>query len=260
LYLPHFAVHTPIQAKKKLIEHYKSRLKPGMRHTNAAYAAMIDSMDQTVGRIRETLDELKIADRTIIIFTSDNGGRIPTTSNVPLRAGKGSCYEGGVRVPLIVAWPGITGAGSTCDTPVITMDLYPTILEMLGQSLAADATCDGVSLVPLLRQTGSLADRALYWHYPHYQHYQLEGTTPYGAIRRGDYKLIEFYDDFRVELYNVRDDVGERNNLAAAEPDRVNSLRKELHEWRDAVDAQMPARNPNHDPTKPEDTRNLARP
>jgi arylsulfatase A-like enzyme len=260
LYLPHFAVHTPIQAKKKLIEHHQSRLKPGMRHTNAAYAAMIDSMDQTVGRIRETLGELGIADRTIIIFTSDNGGRIPTTSNAPLRAGKGSCYEGGVRVPLIIAWPGIAAAGSTCDAPVITMDLYPTILEMLGQSLAADAICDGVSLVPQLRQTGSLADRALYWHYPHYQHYQMEGTTPYGAIRRGDYKLIEFYDDLRVELYNLRDDVGERNNLAAAEPERVKSLRNQLHEWRDAVDAQMPARNPNYDPTKPEDTRNLRRP
>jgi arylsulfatase A-like enzyme len=260
LYLPHFAVHTPIQAKKKLIEHNKSRLKPGLRHTNAPYAAMIDSMDQTVGRIRETLAELGIADRTIIIFTSDNGGRIPTTSNVPLRAGKGSCYEGGVRVPLIVAWPGNAAAGSTCDTPVISMDLLPTIMEMLGRPLAADAICDGISLVPLLKQTGSLADRALYWHYPHYQHYQLEGTTPYGAIRRGHHKLIEFYDDFRVELYNVHDDIGERNNLAAAKPERVNSLRKELHEWRDAVDAQMPAPNPGHDPTKPEDTRNLQRP
>jgi arylsulfatase A-like enzyme len=260
LYLPHFAVHTPIQAKKKLIEHHKSRLKPLMRHTNAPYAAMIDSMDQTVGRIRETLAELGIADRTIIIFTSDNGGRIPTTSNVPLRAGKGSCYEGGVRVPLIVAWPGNAAAGSTCDTPVITMDLFPTILEMLGRPLAADAICDGVSLVPLLKQTGSLADRALYWHYPHYQHYQLEGTTPYGAIRRGHHKLIEFYDDFRVELYNVHEDIGERNNLAAAQPELVSSLRKELHEWRDAVDAQMPVPNPNHDPTKPEDTRNLQRP
>ena len=257
LYLPHFAVHTPIEAKKELIDRHRSRRKPGMRHNNAAYAGMIDSMDQTVGRIRETLAEMGIADRTIIIFTSDNGGRIPTTSNVPLRAGKGSCYEGGVRVPLIVFWPGATPPGSACDTPVITMDLFPTILEMLGRTLDADAICDGVSLVTLLRQTGTLAERSLFWHYPHYQHYQMEGTTPYGAIRRGEYKLIEFYDDFRVELYNVYDDVGEQNNLAASEPGRVKSLREELHAWRNAVDAQMPAPNPNHDPTKPEDTRNL---
>jgi arylsulfatase A-like enzyme len=257
LYLPHFAVHTPIQAKKELIEHHKSRLKPGMRHTNSAYAAMIDSMDQTVGRIRETLAELGIADRTIILFTSDNGGRIPTTSNLGLRAGKGSCYEGGVRVPLIVSWPGTTTPGSTCDTAVITMDLYPTILEMIGRPLDADAICDGVSLAPLLRQSATLADRALFWHYPHYQHYQMQGTTPYGAIRRGEYKLLEFYDDFRVELYNLHDDISEQNNLAASEPERVKSLREELHAWRNTIDAQMPAPNPNHDPTKPEDTRNL---
>jgi arylsulfatase A-like enzyme len=254
LYLPHFAVHLPVQAKKDLIAKYQKQVQPGMRHVNAAYAAMIDSMDQTVGRLRETLDELKIADRTIIIFTSDNGGRIPTTSNAPLRAGKGSCYEGGVRVPLVVYWPNVTRPGSTSDARVITVDLFPTILEMLGRRAAPDATCDGVSLVPLLRQSGKLAERALFWHYPHYQHYQLEGTTPYGAIRRGDWKLIEFYDDLRVELYNEHEDVGERNNLAAAEPERVSALRKELHDWRAAVGAQMPTSNPNYDPTKPEHT------
>jgi arylsulfatase A len=130
---------------------------------------------------------------------------------------------------------------------------------MLGRPLDADAICDGVGLVPLLRQTGTLAERALFWHYPHYQHYQMQGTTPYGAIRRGEYKLIEFYDDFRVELYNLHDDIGEQNNLAASEPERVKSLREELQAWRNTVDAQMPAPNPNHDPTKPEDTRNLQR-
>jgi hypothetical protein len=125
---------------------------------------------------------------------------------------------------------------------------------MLGQRTPADAIGDGVSLVPLLRQSGEFSERAIFWHYPHYQHYQLEGTTPYGAIRRGDWKLIEFYDDFRVELYNTRDDIGERNNLAAAEPERVTALRKELHGWRAAVGAQMPTANPNYDPTKPEHT------
>lgn len=254
LYLPQFAVHTPIQGKKPLVDRYQARVRDGMRHTNAAYAAMIDSMDQTVGRIRETLDELQIADDTIIIFTSDNGGRIPTSSNAPLRAGKGSCYEGGVRVPLIVFWPGQTPKGATCDVPVITMDLYPTIMEVLGHSLGAEAAVDGVSLVPLLRRSGELAERALFWHYPHYQHYQLEGTTPYGAIRRGDYKLIEFYDDQRVELYNLRDDVHERNNVADGESERVTSMQNELHGWLSAVDAQMPTPNPNYDPSQPEHT------
>jgi arylsulfatase A-like enzyme len=254
LYLPHFAVHLPIQAKKKLIERYQAKVRDGMRHTNAAYAAMIHSMDETIGQIRDTLEELGIAERTIVIFTSDNGGRVPTTSNAPLRAGKGSCYEGGVRVPLIVHWPGVTAAGSESSVPVITMDLYPTILEMLGLSSGKDPSLDGASLVPLLRQSGGLPERPLFWHYPHYQHYQQEGTTPYGAIRRGDWRLIEFYDDHRVELYNLREDVGERNNLAESSPERARSLRGDLHAWLRAVDAQMPTPNPNYDPTKPEHT------
>jgi arylsulfatase A-like enzyme len=252
LYLPHFAVHTPIQAKKKLIARYEQRAETGMRHTNAAYAAMIHSMDQTVGRIRRTLDELRLADRTIIIFTSDNGGRIPTTSNAPLRAGKGSCYQGGVRVPLIVCWPSATKAASQCDTPVITMDLFPTVLQMAGIEQKNLAAIDGVSLVPLLRQSGPIADRPLFWHYPHYQHYQQGGTTPYGAVRRGDHRLVEFYDDRPVELYNVRQDIGEQNNIAHSSPDLVDSLRAELHAWLREVGAQMPAPNPHYDPKKPE--------
>jgi arylsulfatase A-like enzyme len=252
LYLPHFAVHTPIQARPELVAKHKGRGREGNRHVNAAYAAMIDSLDQTVGRIRETLAELKVSDRTIIIFTSDNGGRVPTTSNAPLRVGKGSCYEGGVRVPLIVHWPNVTAANSTCDVPVITMDLFPTILEAVN--LSTRPAVDGLSLVPLLRRTGSLPDRPLFWHYPHYQHYQQGGTTPYGAIRRGDHKLIEFYDDMRVELYNLRDDPGEQRDIAASEPGLANRLREQLHRWRGEVQAQMPTRNPTYDPTKPEHT------
>jgi arylsulfatase A-like enzyme len=254
LYLPHFAVHTPIQAKQPLIERYESRLreKEQRRHTNAAYAAMIDSLDQSVGAIRESLNDLNIADRTVVIFTSDNGGRVPTTSNAPLRVGKGSCYEGGVRVPLIVHWPGVTAAGSTCEVPVITMDLYPSLLEITGRNRGLAAECDGLSLVPLLRRTGSLPDRPLFWHYPHYQHYQQGGTTPYGAVRRSDSKLIEFYADNRVELYNLRDDLGEQNNLAETHPDRVDELRNELHAWLREVGAQMPTPNPNYDPKRPE--------
>jgi arylsulfatase A len=254
LYLPHFAVHTPIQAKKDLIAKHQRRLQKlgNTSHTNAAYAAMIDSLDKSVGRIRDTLDGLRIADNTIVIFTSDNGGRVPTTSNAPLRVGKGSCYEGGVRVPLIVYWPGVTQPGSESDVPVITMDLFPTILEMTGQNLDPNVACDGVSLLPLLRQDGSIAERSLYWHYPHYQHYQQGGTTPYGAIRRGDDRLVEFYDDRGVELYNLKDDIGEQHDLAGQKPELVKELRDELHAWRKSVDAQMPTPNPSYDPTKPE--------
>jgi arylsulfatase A len=255
LYLPHFAVHTPVQAKQGLMDQYDRRLR-GMKektgHVNTSYAAMIESLDQSIGRIRKTLDEHGIADNTIVIFTSDNGGRVPTTSNAPLRVGKGSAYEGGVRVPLIVDWPGATKPGSESDVPTISMDLFPTILAITNQQRNPNAVCDGVSLVPLLRQDGKLPDRALYWHYPHYQHYQQGGATPYSAIRRGDHRLIEYLDDSRVELYNLRDDIGEQTNIADANSELVNKLRDDLHEWRESVDAQMPTPNPNYDPTKPE--------
>ena len=179
LYMPHFTVHLPLQAKKALIEKYQAKIKPGMAQNNAVYAAMIESLDDSVGRIRDELKKLEIDDRTIVIFTSDNGGRVPTTSNLPLRLGKGSCYEGGTRVPLIIDWPGVTKPGSVCDTPVITMDLYPTIAEIAGDSEAAKHAVDGVDLSPLLRQSGEIDRDELFWHYPHYQHYQLGGATPY---------------------------------------------------------------------------------
>ena len=256
LYLPHFAVHTPIQGRADLVAKYKAKLKAGLTHTNAAYAAMVESLDASVGRIRAKLEELKLDDRTIIIFTSDNGGRVPTTSNRPLRFGKASAYEGGVRVPLIVHWPGVTKPGSVSDTPVITMDLFPTLVDMAGLSVPdrprTAPGCDGVSLVPLLRGTGGLSRTELFWHYPHHQHYQLGGTMPYGAIRSGDFKLIEFFNDMRVELYNLRDDIGEQRDLAKAQPKRAEELRARLHAWRQEVGAQMPTPNPKHDPTKAE--------
>jgi len=252
LYLPHFTVHLPLQAKQALIAKYLAKIKPGMAQNNAVYAAMIESLDESVGRIREELKRLGIADRTIVIFASDNGGRVPTTSNLPLRLGKGSCYEGGTRVPLIVDWPGVTQPGSTCDTPVISMDLYPTIAAAAGAPEAVANAKDGVDLAPLLRQVGGIKRDELFWHYPHYQHYQLGGATPYSAIRKGDYKLIEFLDDMRVELYDLGADVGEKNNLAVTMPEKVDELRQRLHAWREEVGAQMPARNEKYDPSKPE--------
>jgi arylsulfatase A len=252
LYWAHFAVHTPIQGKPALVQKYRAKKRPGLKQNNAVYAAMLESLDDSVGRIRRLLDELKLADRTVVIFASDNGGRVPTTSNLPLRVGKGSCYEGGTRVPLIVHWPGVTQPGSVCETPVISMDLFPTILEIAGRKEAARQSVDGVNLVPLLRREGDWKRDTLFWHYPHYQHYQLGGTTPYGAIRAGDFKLIEFFDDLRVELYNLREDIGEQRNLAAQMPAKADELRARLHAWRKDVGAQMPSGNPDYDPSKPE--------
>lgn len=262
LYLPHFAVHTPIQGRADLVNKYRAKLKllPHRRHSNPHYAAMVESLDAAVGRVIAKLEELKLTDRTIVLFTSDNGGRITqqTTSNAPLRYGKASAYEGGVRVPLIVHWPGVTKPGSISDTPVITMDLFPTFIEMAGvtarpaPSQTGLAGRDGVSLIPLLRQSGALQRTELYWHYPHHQHYQLGGTMPYGAIRSGDFKLVEFFNDMHVELYNLRDDLGEQRDLAPTMPSKVDELRARLHVWRQEVGAQMPTPNPQYDPSKPE--------
>jgi arylsulfatase A len=252
LYLPHFAVHLPIQGRPDLVKKYQSIDRNGLRHQNAGYAAMVESVDQSIGRIRRALDELKLAERTILIVTSDNGGRVPTTSNAPLRVGKGSAYEGGVRVPLIVHWPGVTRAGSVSDIPVMTIDFYPTIAEMAGVPLDARHRPDGVSLAPVLRGTGQLGRDALYWHYPHHQHYQQGGAMPYSAVRAGDYRLIEFFDDNRVELYDLSRDVGETQDLSGQLPDKARELRERLEDWRKGVGAQLPTPNPNYDPTRPQ--------
>ncbi len=266
LYLPHFAVHTPIQGRADLVAKYQQKLKPGLRHNNPAYAAMVESLDSAVGRVLTKLDELKLAERTLVAFTADNGGLITrgVTTNAPLRLGKASAYEGGVRVPAIVRWPGVTKPGSSNNTPVITMDWLPTLLEAAGLGVPASAgrmppeggtpSTDGVSLVPLLRGTGTLPARDLFWHYPHHQHYQLGGAMPYGAIRRGDFKLVEHFNEMKVELYNLREDLSESRDLAAAQPQKVAELRDRLHAWRKEVGAQMPTPNPNYNPAKPEYT------
>jgi len=266
LYLPHFAVHTPIQGRADLVAKYQQKLKPGLRHKNPAYAAMVESLDSAVGRVLTKLDELKLAERTLVAFTADNGGLIArgVTTNAPLRLGKASAYEGGVRVPAIVRWPGVTKPGSVSDTPVITMDWFPTLLEAAGLGVPASAgrmppkggtpSTDGVSLVPLLRGTGTLPARDLFWHYPHHQHYQLGGAMPYGAIRRGDFKLVEHFNEMKVELYNLREDLSESRDLAAAQTEKVAELRDRLHAWRKEVGAQMPTPNPNYNPAKPEYT------
>ncbi len=252
LYLPHYAVHIPLEAKQALIEKYEQKQrKPEGRVNNPIYAAMVEHIDQSVGRLLKTLEELKLNERTVFIFFSDNGGLYqsasrsgpPVMTNAPLRDEKGTLYEGGIRVPLIVRWPGVIEAGSICGVPVSSIDVLPTLADLAGVK-PADSV-EGVSLVPLLKQTGEFSREALYWHYPHYHH-----STPAGAIRAGDYKLIEFFEDGRLELYNLGNDLGESKNLAEAEPEKAQALHQKLQAWRKSIHAKMPTPNPDYDPAK----------
>jgi len=252
LYLAHYAVHIPLKAKDELIAKYQS-LKPGERQTNAIYAAMIEGMDESVGRIVKKLAELRLAENTVIVFTSDNGGlsvregaNTPATSNHPLRAGKGYLHEGGIRVPLIVKWPGIVRGGSLSHVPVISMDLFPTILAIAGVQL--DHPVDGVDLIPLLKG-GEIQRDTLYWHYPHYANQTRVPGAPVGggpgaALRVGDWKLIQHFENGAHELYNLRDDIDEATNLADAMPEKVLELGMKLHDWQNSVKAQWPTYNP----------------
>jgi arylsulfatase A-like enzyme len=245
IYFPHYAVHTPLMAKPTVIEKYKGKEKTTAQ-TNAVYAGLIESVDDSVGRLLAKLDEWKLSENTVVIFTSDNGGLRPITSNVPLRAGKGSAYEGGVRVPLIVKWAGQIKPGTVCETPVISNDWLPTLLALAGVA-RPKGPIDGVNLEPLLKQSGTLTRNTLYWHYPHYHP---GGATPYSAIREGDWRLVEFFEDNHLELYNLKDDISETKDLAKEQPEKAAALLKKLQDWRMEVGAQLPTENPNFDPTK----------
>jgi len=253
LYLPHHAVHTPIQAKKRLIEKYKKK-EPTDAHNNPTYAAMIESVDQSVGRIMAKLDEPGLRDNTVVFFFSDNGGYANATSMVPLRGSKGMLYEGGIRVPMIVRWPGNVKPGGICDVPVIGIDFYPTMLEMAGARRPSGHILDGLSIVPLLRGKGTLNRKAIFWHFPAYLESYNEKqwpwrTTPASAVRQGDFKLIEFFEDGKIELYNLKDDLGEKKDLAGTMPDKAEELHSMLVEWRKSVKAPVPAeKNPQYDP------------
>ena len=253
-YVPHYAVHTPVQAKKDTVERFREKARADAPQRNPAYAAMISNLDDNVGRMLRTLEVTGVADRTIVILTGDNGGFLPSTNtNLGLRAGKGSAYEGGVRVPLMIRWPGVTKPGSVCDVPVIGADLFPTVLEAAGLSPRRGRNVDGVSLVPLLKNAGSgrgWQRSRLFWHYPHYHP---GGATPYSAVREGDWKLIEFHEDGRCELYDLGRDPEERNDLAKREPARLHRLRSRLHAFRRDVGAQMPVPNPDYDPQREKD-------
>ena len=253
LYMSHYAVHTPIQAKQDITNKYRQK-EGSDGQSNPKYAAMIESTDQSVGRILDKLDELQLRDNTVVVFFSDNGGHGAVTSMQPLRGAKGMLYEGGIREPAIVRWPGKVAPGATCDVPVIGIDFYPTMLEIAGVEREPDHLLDGESLVPLLTQTGPLQRDAIFWHFPAYLEARKNSatpwrTTPAGAIRQGDFKLIEFFEDGHLELYNLKQDISEKKNLADKMPHKTTELHNRLLEWRKATHAPVPTeRNPAYVP------------
>jgi arylsulfatase A-like enzyme len=276
LNLWYYSVHIPIQAKEQDIQRYKEKArnsgldqvrtfdegeffpcehKKGLRVTrrlvqsDPIYAAMIHCLDENIGRLLKALETEGLANDTIVIFTSDNGGLATAegspTCNNPLAEGKGWMYDGGTREPLIVKWPGISEPGSLCSVPVTSPDFYPTVLEMAGLDPLPEQHIDGVSICRLLRGAGELEREAIFWHYPHYGN---QGGTPGASIRMGDHKLISFFEDHRVELYNLRDDIGEKTNLAKQMPALSQTMNNRLTNWQGRVGAKVPQRNPDFKP------------
>ena len=278
LYLAFYSVHVPLQGREDLIAKYQAMRRQlldaqerefgpeeqvwlvnnerqvRLRQCHAVYGAMVEAMDEQIGRVLDKLEQLGIADNTAVIFMSDNGGLSTDegepTSNLPLRGGKGWLYEGGIREPFLIRWPGVTKPGTKSDVPVISTDFYPTILDMAGLPLKKDQHSDGVSLVPLLKGATNIERDAIYWHYPHYSN---QGGFPGGAIRMGDFKLIERFEDGRVHLYDLQNDIGERQDLAGQYPQRVKEMRGRLHAWYRQVNAKfLQAKDDNQNPWRPE--------
>jgi arylsulfatase A-like enzyme len=264
-YFSFYSVHTPLMARADLQAKYEAKrqrlgleAKWGREHErevrlvqeHAVYAGMVEAMDLAVGKVLAKLDEVGLRENTIVVFTSDNGGLSTSegwpTSNLPLRGGKGWMYEGGIRNPLIVRWPAVVAAGRVIDTPVSSPDHYPTLLEAAGVKPAPGQVLDGVSLLPLFRG-GTLPERALFWHYPHYGN---QGGAPGAAIRRGNWKLIEWQEDQRVELFDLSRDPGEQNDLARRDPKRADALRAELVAWQKSIPVRFPTPNPNFKPAE----------
>ena len=276
LNLSYYSVHTPIQAKEDRIARYadkaktlgldrfetfidgeyfpcehkkEQRVRRRLLHSDPVYAAMIDCLDENIGRVLDALERNGKAQDTIVVFTSDNGGLATSegspTCNAPLAEGKGWMYEGGTREPLFVRWPKHIAGGRDCSVPVTSPDFYPTLLEAAGLPLRPQQHVDGTSILPLLRGTGSVDREAIFWHYPHYGN---QGGTPGSSVRHGDWKLIEFFEDGRQELYNLADDISEDKNLAAAHPDIIRDLHERLATWRKSVEAKIPETNFDWEP------------
>lgn len=259
LYLTHFAVHTPLDPKRELVGKYESK-QPGELHNHVAMATMIESVDTGVGQVIDALDETGTRENTVIVFFSDNGGYGPATDMAPLKGYKGTYYEGGIRVPFFVNWPGVVEGGQENETPIIGVDLFPTFCELLGAELPQDQMLDGKSLVPLFRgEEAGFSERALFWHFPAYlqsygpstsdeQRDPLFRSRPCSIIRKGDWKLHEYFERGEFELYDLRQDIGEANNLIEAEPEMAKLLKDELSAWRESVKAPVPTElNPKFD-------------
>lgn len=266
--LSFYSVHAPVQTTKELWKKYQQVAPPlesGMSRfkidrtlpvrqvqDHPVYAAMVETTDQAVGRVLNTLDDCGLSESTIVIFTSDNGGVSSgdayATSNLPLRGGKGRQWEGGIREPYYIRYPAVTAAGATCDTPVTGADFYPTILELCGLPLRPEQHVDGVSLVPLLKG-GDIEPRPLYWHYPHYDN---QGGEPSSLFREGDWKLIHYYEDGHNELYHLAVDPSERSDLARTHPARTARMAKQLEDWLKSMNAKFPEPDPRYDPIKTE--------
>ena len=261
-YLSFYSVHSPWMGRKDLIEKYQKKNKPesqwrqerwirfNKKQNNPVYAAMIEAMDSAIGDVLSSLKKTGLDKNTVVIFLSDNGGASEVTSNEPLRAGKCFLYEGGIRVPMIVSWPGKIKPGSFTNTPVTSTDFFPTILDLTGLPFKPQNHLDGSSFAPLLKGE-RLTKKDLFWHYPHYE----GGFEPASAIRSGDWKLIQFYEESRFELYNLKEDLGEHNNLAVKNPEKAKELRDKLVAWRKNMNASEPTANPNFDAFKTQNYR-----
>ncbi|MEM9283929.1 MAG: sulfatase [Verrucomicrobiota bacterium] len=256
LYLTLFAVHTPLNANREYVEKYESK-PPGKLHDDVAMATMIESVDQGIGQVLEALKASGIRENTIIVFFADNGGYGPATDMDPLKGYKGTYYEGGIRVPLFVNWPGVVKAGQRSDVPVIGVDLYPTFCEMLGAELPDGEVFDGVSLVPLLKGEG-IEERSIYWHFPAYlqsygvSHFEqrdpLFRARPCSVVRRGDWKLLQFFESGDFELYHLSDDNSETSDLSESHPEMLELLKQDLVAWQQGIGADIPTDlNPSFD-------------
>ena len=238
-----YAVHTPIQAKPSLLDKYKTKIQSlDTKQKNEAYATMVESVDQAVGKIITILKEEGIFDRTLIIFTSDNGGLLGVTNNAPLRSGKGFPYEGGIRVPLIIFWADFINGGKVIDTPVSSIDFFPTLCSAAGIKNATDKVVDGLNLLPLIKGENNIKRQSLFWHFPHYR----GKINPYSIIRNGDWKLIKRYDGKPFELFNLKNDLSEKNDLSQDMPEKVKELNEEIMIWLLKTNAKVPRANPDY--------------
>ena len=256
LYLPYYSVHTPLRAPQELVQKYLEKRRPESSQRHAVYAAMIERVDQNVGRLAKILEELDLADDTIVIFTSDNGGEVrhegyhseperdhdPVTSNTPLRSGKGLLYEGGIRVPLIVRWPGHTNPGSSSSRIVANADLYATIMDIVGKRAEPGTDLDGESFLANLLGQDENRRQPVYWYHPHYS------RRPGAAMRDENWKFIEFYDPPKIELYDLAEDIGEQKDLALKMPEKTEELRNNLQQWIEGTGTLMHTLNPAYEP------------